>query len=441
MLRSLVGSEMCIRDRVSTQSTGAASGAEMAGMVVVCLLLCSIAMADHYQTLGVTRAATLTQIKRAYRAKARESHPDKNPTKDPAQAAADFRRIVDAYETLSDQQARREYDHGGQARSWSTSEFFNKFWGNHRRAQHHRSPYMYGRGYLNRFLNQIREAQARCLNLRSMSHLAAVAIDDSTGRADRHVLVAIFGPDLSSVVDWTVAYPYPFAGLSANQIWWEDMMLTAKLQMNSRGDCSVCRQLRVDAQAALQDPVFVMVKKGDKLGKAVSISTRRHEDFQAWVWENLRVQVRFVNHHHHPVNLWWIHGSRGKLKGEVAVNGFFRHNVHLSHEFWAIDSRVTDIRDSNKLSASTVVGVWKATSPGVYQVRIQARDCLDLDHMCSFWARHPPDECDRNPQFMQHRCPWSCRVCNSTWTDNAWLPEMREGEPNRRASPGNRADL
>jgi molecular chaperone DnaJ len=64
-----------------------------------------------YVVLGVSRDATLEQIKRAYRRLARKHHPDINPGD--RQAAEVFRRISIAYETLSNPDERRRYDIGG----------------------------------------------------------------------------------------------------------------------------------------------------------------------------------------------------------------------------------------------------------------------------------------------------------------------------------------
>lgn len=65
---------------------------------------------DYYADLGLTRDASLDDIKRAFRRLARETHPDANPA-DP-QAEARFRRIAEAYEVLSDPDRRRAYDRG-----------------------------------------------------------------------------------------------------------------------------------------------------------------------------------------------------------------------------------------------------------------------------------------------------------------------------------------
>jgi len=70
---------------------------------------------DFYILLGIERGATLNDIKRAYKRLARRYHPDINPGD--RTAAAQFRQIAEAYETLSDPDRRRRYDTGGLDRS------------------------------------------------------------------------------------------------------------------------------------------------------------------------------------------------------------------------------------------------------------------------------------------------------------------------------------
>lgn len=63
---------------------------------------------DYYKVLGVSENADQKEIKKKFRALAREYHPDMNPDK--PEAEAKFKEINEAYEVLGDAEKRRKYD-------------------------------------------------------------------------------------------------------------------------------------------------------------------------------------------------------------------------------------------------------------------------------------------------------------------------------------------
>ncbi|EGD77130.1 chaperone [Salpingoeca rosetta] len=67
---------------------------------------------DYYELLGVCRTATGDEIRRAYRKLALRWHPDKNPGRE-EEATANFKRISEAYDVLSDETKRSIYDRYG----------------------------------------------------------------------------------------------------------------------------------------------------------------------------------------------------------------------------------------------------------------------------------------------------------------------------------------
>lgn len=68
---------------------------------------------DYYEVLGVSKDAAADQIKKAYRKKAIQFHPDKNPGD--KKAEENFKEAAEAYEVLSDAQKRQRFDQFGHA--------------------------------------------------------------------------------------------------------------------------------------------------------------------------------------------------------------------------------------------------------------------------------------------------------------------------------------
>ncbi len=93
---------------------------------------------DYYEVLGIAKGANAAEIKKAYRKKAIEFHPDKNPGN--KEAEENFKLAAEAYEILSDDQKRAKYDqyghqafdgsggfHGGNGGGMNMDDIFSQF--------------------------------------------------------------------------------------------------------------------------------------------------------------------------------------------------------------------------------------------------------------------------------------------------------------------------
>ncbi|KAL7534268.1 hypothetical protein ACHAXR_008961 [Thalassiosira sp. AJA248-18] len=364
---------------------------------------------DLYVLLGVPRTASIKEIKSAYRRKARDTHPDKNKNVSAEEAAAEFHKVVHAFEVLSDTSSRRRYDVGGDDSTsgntggrGSASSFHWQFF-QQRRTVHLKDKF------------EVKQAQSRVLHVVSLEQLRTIMLDDNE-RLERHLLLCFFTPSLETLVNDEIVYPWPFAGMSNQHVWWEDLLQTASIRFHRSNELT--RYFNIGSGEDMTEPVFVFSKRGAMLGESIghdggtnfaTYATRDRESFETWMWSMIEAKVVFHNNHHAPVELYWITGNRANIKQVIAPNTSSIHYSMITHEFYA------------RALATGRFGVeGKGGSPpigedGSVLINIPLKDCLDLSGHCQFWANQ--NQCNENPSFMKDKCMLTCGHCSNVQED------------------------
>ncbi|KAL7566855.1 hypothetical protein ACA910_021350 [Epithemia clementina (nom. ined.)] len=392
-----------------------------------------------YQILGVTRQASTQEIKRAYRKKALDTHPDKNPDMPAEEAAAAFHKVVQAFEVLSDPTSRRRYDQSGRTDGNSNNNANannnngGSQWQFHRQSsgtftftfnyQHQRRPPQRMKDK-----PEVQQAQARLLHIVSWEQFQTVLMMDNEDRLERHVLLAAVNPSLEKHVMDEMVFPYPFAGMSPQHIWWEDILQTVLIRYHNQNELT--QKLKLPKGQEMTKPVFLLGKQGQGMDEPWSrLETNSMEELHAWVWQEIQVELQFINYHDHPVEIYWIDGTRAHKKiPRLDPGAQSNHFTRLTHEWYIRDTRIDSRPDSPgrwKLTPqSTLIQftVLNATSPQT--LAIPRRTCFDLSGHCTFWVAQ--GECTKNPIFMREQCSLSCEHCSDE-QDQIYVEQAKQG--------------
>lgn len=406
---------------------GEAMGVSAWLVLVSMLLVCG---EDLYTLLGVSRSATSSEIKAAYRVKARETHPDKN-LNDPEGAAKEFRKIVSAFEVLSDDSSKRHYDATGSSDSRQNSDAHSRSGSSaHQWFDNFARQYFYqaqDRQQYHRFLHdpylrsQIRSCQSRVIRFHSIQQLESIVLDDKQV-IDRYVLLAFVTPTASCrhELDNILLYPFPFAGYSAwesqQSVYWDEILIVGLVDVNDPDSAGILDLFDIPKDTRCGSVLL--------LPRGVSIVSQKHkkpihfdtnEAFKEYVWPALKIKVRFVNRSPWPLDFWWIDGARGVKQPVLEVGGSYETDTFLSHTFVFRPSFV----EGNALTNESSLLWFTATVKDDNSVVEVLPRCFDKSGECKRWAGEgfcggsPSSPYVRqNPSFerwVQQNCLVSCK--------------------------------
>ena len=320
-----------------------------------------------YEVLGIQKTASKQEIKKAYRQKAKDTHPDRNPGVDAEVAANQFRDIAEAYEVLSDRSSRQAYDRTGKTKAqqqeeqrkhsynnrqqrqqsgWSNFWSFKKQQNQPNNVKYHR---YFGDWHIRR---SILSSQSRVLTISGLTQLQDITLDDETGLTERYVLLAIYDSRIDNCEDlmnYYIMYPWPFAGYARegdNSMWWEEIMITTKIDLAIETEESKQIEdffnIHYNKQKQQQNcPTIAFFPRKSKLEefelwtpeKDLKSNGKLENDFRSFVWQRLKMTIKITNYTPWTLKQWWLDGYRGVVLDDIKTQESYTANTYLSHAF------------------------------------------------------------------------------------------------------------
>jgi hypothetical protein len=376
---------------------------------------------DPYKVLGVAPTASIEEIKAAYRKKAKDTHPDKNPDLNHDTASHNFRSVVDAHDTLTDPKKKRLYDMNRQ--NYATQARKQQQQAEQQKAQRGRQE----KQKKAEMLAKARNVQRHVARVTSLEELKLLLVSDRNDeqRLQKHLfMVFVANKKIEKLVDDDLLFPYPFAGMGENNVWWEDVLQSVKVRYNGASDLTKFFKVPSNEFAKIQNqPFIVFGKKGDRLDqfqifsfKNNKYSSDPHLLLQQWVTNFLKVRVDFENHHHATVNIFLLTKGKKRLLRALPPGYVLTHTLAVADQVFAVDERVGNYPGGSSTgndhpTESVMLGKWTISSDG--PILIKTKKCFDMSEFCPDWlAGFGQQECDRNPEFMHSICPVTCGVCS-----------------------------
>ena len=409
---------------------------------------------DPYATLSLHPTATPAQIQKAYRLKARETHPDKNPSPN---ANEEFRRVSEAFDILSDPAKKRMYDEQ-RRREQRLKEEQRRREQRAREEQRRRDERRWQAEQWEReqalikkreMIQKAKAGYGRVLKWSKLSQLEDIAVDHTTNVFTTNLLVMFVGNKAAERKGEEEYYfPYPFIETSKEN---NDLLIVAKVSFsevylentirrnNIQDLIQLKRQVRYNAQTPLtqrfraqsksDNPYFVFAKKGNPLHYYHVYHPKRHhvdihEDWKHWVQSLLLIRGVIANRHPLPVDIFIIRDGRIEQLPEQIKSGFeIELNLHPNDRIVVFDSRLDNFPGGRRYNNEKIVqyseriAIFDTIVSSETEYVIHPKRCYDLSTQCFEWSmtiRGRPSQCYQNPEFMHNICPYTCGVCSDS---------------------------
>ena len=249
------------------------------------------------------------------------------------------------------------------------------------------------------------------IKVKNWEQLETVALDIDTDRLERNLLIVLCSALTEKVVDEQVQFPYPFAGMSDQKIWWEEILVPVKVRLANDTKAEFVKGLGLKDASSL--PAFVFLRRGAELkaeNAEVLYSLKNATAFVEWVWKRIETPVTIVNEHNHTVKVFWINKEEAVLQAELAPGQSVERSTVLSTEWAVFDARAKWKRF--KAARGLMLGNWIIKSDTDILFRVRTRNCIDWDENCKAWATSGGGSRCGTDEKVKDKCPLSCKLCD-----------------------------
>jgi hypothetical protein len=422
-----------------------------------------------YQILGIKKSDrnNFNKIKKAYRQKAKDLHPDKNLDLDEKIANDNFHRLVNAWELLSNASNKIRYDNyiknakrqqpnqgrsfragfnGGSTTSQQQQQQQQQKYKQQQEAQRTKKEEMEKRA---KIIKEATMARQQVLKILTLEQLQETLLDRNMQFKKYFFCVFVADKNIENFVDNELLFPYPFIGgkEGRNSFDWEPILHTVKVRYNQQ--TPLTRAFRVPTvQAAKRSsrPYIVFAKKGDTIDqfqiyKPKVWSLRPYQNLESWIMSQLMTTVTVVNHHHTDIRIFPVKDDKEGVNG---IGKIIRPGqkatilVSIADRIVALDGNIDNFPGSSpmknrhhiilkqdKLDRVTMGSVVVKESKQTINFGTgyeTTRQCYDLSFTCEYFAADHSFKkgqsrlCEAQYEFAHTMCPYSCGVCiDSQW--------------------------